>query len=542
MKIGIDLDNTIIDYTPAFNKYVLAKKILNKKNFNYPLETFDKSYLKSKILELKNGEIEWQKIQGQIYGKFINLAKIYPGFHRFLLLAKNRKIEIFIISHKTYFGHFDKHKIPLRKVALKFLEKNLLFNNELSSLLKHNIYFADTRQKKIEIINKLNLDYFIDDLKEVLLHPHFNKKTKKILINNNKIISNNKISILSNWGKINNYFFKKYSSKDIKMLLKILKINNSDKIKKIKGGINSTVYKITKNNKNICLKIYPINSEKKNRHINEFKSFQILRKNNIYTSPIPLNISNNLQISSYSWLKGKKLKILKEKNINNLLNFFMKLKKLSDNTNISKLNYASESSVNILNIYNYNKIRILKLKKLNYDNKTLIDHLNLIEDTNNKNNIYLKKFIRKNRVKTILPKKNLLLSPSDVSLKNIINLNNRDFYIDFEYFGWDDPCKTLSDIIWHPSMKISSDIYDIFINRFSKIFEEDSLFKERLINTFNLYGVRWSLIMLNIFNNIKFENHKISKKIDLQLKKSKKTIENVLYDKYKCKYLKNENF
>ena len=123
MRIGIDLDNTIIDYNLAFKKYIFAKKILipeknlNKNNY------LTKSILKTKILKLKKGNIFWQKIQGQIYGKYINMADIYSGFKRFVFLSNLRNFEIFIVSHKTKYGHFDKSKTLLRNSAIKFLKK-----------------------------------------------------------------------------------------------------------------------------------------------------------------------------------------------------------------------------------------------------------------------------------------------------------------------------------------------------------------------------------------------------------------------------------
>ena len=72
----------------------------------------------------------------------------------------------------------------------------------------------------------------------------------------------------------------------------------------------------------------------------------------------------------------------------------------------------------------------------------LNNHIDQIDKLNKINNLKLIKFINKNSIKITLPKKNLILSPSDISLRNIIKNNNNDFYIDFEYFGWDDPCKT----------------------------------------------------------------------------------------------------
>ena len=546
MRIGIDLDNTIIDYTKAFNNYISLNKIINNSVLNIHNKILDKSILKSNIIKKKNGDLIWQKIQGQIYGKNINMANIYLGFKRFLFFSKLRNIELFIVSHKTKFGHFDKSKTPLRTSALNFLSKNGLFNYSKYGLKKNNIFFADNRDEKINIINSLNLDFFIDDLPEVLLHKKFNKQTKKILINNHCANKKDIFMYVTNWGEINNFFFKKNSKQEIIKILKQLNIKNPKKVEAIRGGINSKVFKIYKKKQNICLKIYPLSQDHRERCMNEFNAFHYLNKNKIFKTPKSLAVDNDLKIATYSWIDGEKTKSLNKKNIKYLLSFIKDLKNLSLKTKITKFNLASEASVNLNRIYEYNKNRILKLKKNNLNYMELNNHIDQIDKLNKKNNLKLIKFINKNSIKITLPKKNLILSPSDISLRNIIKNNNNDFYIDFEYFGWDDPCKTLSDIIWHPSMKINNENYKKIIFEFNKLFSDDKYFKNRLNFTFNLYGVRWSLILLNIFSkyypsNFKKLDTSTKNKLLKQLNKSKKIIANVIDDKYKSKYLYYES-
>ena len=44
----------------------------------------------------------------------------------FILLFLKAEIlgaKVFLVSHKTVYGHYDKNKIPLRKVALKWIKK-----------------------------------------------------------------------------------------------------------------------------------------------------------------------------------------------------------------------------------------------------------------------------------------------------------------------------------------------------------------------------------------------------------------------------------
>ena len=65
MKIGIDLDNTIIDYSDSF---LAAFKTFN---IQYPKNLKNKEDLKKFILyEIKDVKL-WHKLQGLAYGKFL---------------------------------------------------------------------------------------------------------------------------------------------------------------------------------------------------------------------------------------------------------------------------------------------------------------------------------------------------------------------------------------------------------------------------------------------------------------------------------------
>ena len=70
MIIGIDLDNTVIDYTEAFLFGARQLKLIPKE------WTGKKLKLKSLVQSLSEGELQWQKLQGQVYGQWIQHAKL----------------------------------------------------------------------------------------------------------------------------------------------------------------------------------------------------------------------------------------------------------------------------------------------------------------------------------------------------------------------------------------------------------------------------------------------------------------------------------
>ena len=187
-KIGIDLDNTIINYENSFKKYL--------KDQNIYLRKVDKNKVKNLIkknLKIKN----WTESQEEIYGKYIKFAKPYTYFKFFENFVLKNNFKLYIISHKTKNNEFSK-KYNLHKISIKWIKKNFNVKN-------YKIFFLNTVDKKIDKINKINPDYFIDDLSQILLDKKLSKKINKIYFSKYK---NDKIKNYVSWDKITKYIKK----------------------------------------------------------------------------------------------------------------------------------------------------------------------------------------------------------------------------------------------------------------------------------------------------------------------------------------------
>ena len=55
-----------------------------------------------------------------------------------------------------------------------------------------------------------------------------------------------------------------------------------------------------------------------------------------------------------------------------------------------------------------------------------------------------------------LKKEEMIISPSDFGFHNVINKNNKLFFIDFEYAGLDDPIKLICDFYCQPDQFINT--------------------------------------------------------------------------------------
>ena len=187
-KIGIDLDNTIINYEIPFKKFLRKNNIKVKK--------VNKSRLKELIN--KNQKFKsWTQVQEEIYGKYIVSAKKFKYYKSFENFALKHKFKLFIISHKTKYSQYSK-KYNLHKISNLWLQKNIKIKN-------YKIYFLNSIESKLNKIRKINPDYFIDDLLEILTNKKMPKKIKRIYFSekNDSVIKN-----FNNWHKIKKFIKK----------------------------------------------------------------------------------------------------------------------------------------------------------------------------------------------------------------------------------------------------------------------------------------------------------------------------------------------
>jgi hypothetical protein len=92
------------------------------------------------------------------------------------------------------------------------------------------------------------------------------------------------------------------------------------------------------------------------------------------------------------------------------------------------------------------------------------------------------------------------LSPSDFGYHNALRRSDgRLVFLDFEYFGWDDPAKMVADFLLHPAMELALDLRRQFVRGILEHFPDGSTLRERLRTVFPLFGLKWCTILLNEF-------------------------------------------
>lgn len=165
MRIGIDFDNTIVCYDRTFYTAALEKGLVPGGIAQ------DKTAIRDHLR--RNGmEQEWILLQGHVYGDRMDAAAPYPGFDAFLHKALDSGHELCIVSHKTRYPKLGPQH-DLHEAARSFLERRAICGSDGKGLSSGQVYFEETRAKKIDRIAMESCDAFIDDLPDVLCHPDF---------------------------------------------------------------------------------------------------------------------------------------------------------------------------------------------------------------------------------------------------------------------------------------------------------------------------------------------------------------------------------
>jgi len=92
------------------------------------------------------------------------------------------------------------------------------------------------------------------------------------------------------------------------------------------------------------------------------------------------------------------------------------------------------------------------------------------------------------------------LCPADFGFHNAMRRRGANLvFIDFDYFGWDDPVKLTADFLLHPGMSLSDPLRRQFAAAAIRLYGSDRSFSHRLALLYPLFSLRWCAILLNEF-------------------------------------------
>ena len=179
MLIGVDFDNTIVCYDQVFQAIAQDRGLI-------PSGTnISKRELHDHLHGLGQAEV-WTRLQGEVYGPLMKLAKPFAGVIAFLHRCRVEHVPARIISHRTrhpYIG--EKHDLHL--AARQWLQEHGFFDADQIGLAATDAFFEESRHEKLARITQQRCTHFVEDLIEVLDEPTFPADVEKILFDPNRL-------------------------------------------------------------------------------------------------------------------------------------------------------------------------------------------------------------------------------------------------------------------------------------------------------------------------------------------------------------------
>jgi hypothetical protein len=158
LKIGLDLDNTLVCYDRCF--HVLARRIHAMPDTVPVAKNAVRQFFRD-----SGREASWTALQGVAYGSGMGEAEAFAGALDFVRKAVAKGITVNIISHRTKYPIVG-DKIDLHRAAMEWLMKTGFVGP--GALADSNVFFEMSKETKCERIRAEGCRLFLDDLPEIL--------------------------------------------------------------------------------------------------------------------------------------------------------------------------------------------------------------------------------------------------------------------------------------------------------------------------------------------------------------------------------------
>ena len=120
------------------------------------------------------------------------------------------------------------------------------------------------------------------------------------------------------------------------------------------------------------------------------------------------------------------------------------------------------------------------------------------------------RFIDINPDKNNIDKSFLIISPSDFGFHNVITSRRTNYFIDFEFSGWDDPAKLYCDFILQPKIPIPRCFHALLkIELMNKNYIIE--YKNRIDILYKLLEFKWHTIKYSFLNEHKYQLNQFNK-------------------------------
>ncbi|MEW5772158.1 MAG: hypothetical protein AB1916_01420 [Thermodesulfobacteriota bacterium] len=491
--IGLDLDNTLVDYADLFYRTARELGLLPADGPR------DKTGVRDFLRSLPDGELAWQRVQAVVYGPGLDQARPFPGAAEFMKMAAAAGHRLVIVSHKTRHAA-QGDGTDLHAAARAWLRKRG-FLAPGSPLRDSDVFLEETRTAKVARIRDLGCVLFVDDLPEVFAHPDFPADTARVLFApDGNPRADFRGAVCSSWSEVAR-LTASAGPTDLDLRLERLLGSRVAARERLSGGRNSRVSRMDlADGRRVAVKEYFIHPDDGRDRLGvEFSALAFLRSHGLDCVPAPL-ARDDAGLGVYSWIEGEAAgRTPRPGDAQSMAGFLLRLHGLVSAGRDAGLPPASDACLSLAQAAAAVRRRMARFAGVEHPGfrklaRELEAELAPAEDAGRK------------RLQdagldpdAVLAPELRTLSPSDFGLHNALRVPGGLVFVDFEFFGWDDPAKLAADVLLHPGMDLDRDSARQFTDCLARGLSADPGFRHRLEAAFFLHGLKWCLILCNEF-------------------------------------------
>src|SRR5580658_95916 len=498
MRIGIDLDNTIIDYAALLHSIATERGWLDERT------PASKSAVRKSLVEADGNDWRWQRLQADAYGTHVARATVFEGAFEFVDAARRCGHEICILSHKTRTSQLDP-SIELRPGALAWLEEAGFLGPD--RVPREAVYFFDTRDEKVRAVGALGCDWIVDDLREGLEHPELAKPVARIWFTQGERIDGPPTIVsCARWEEIGVLLAlaDQLGVSPSPALRRALGSSPRDVEPMLDGG-NARLRRV-RDADGGCRVVKAYARDGRDRARREHDALRWMRGAGVDEVPSALFVDEATEVAVLQHLEGSRpgpgadVDSLAER----CADFVLRLAALGRTAPPGSFGLAADARIRLgdyARAVERRLTRVVQGSRANPAARELVS--NEVEPIAR---TALSSFAR--AVKTLgldlereLPDRERIPSPSDFGLHNVLlDKHNRVWFLDFEYFGWDDPAKLMADFLHTMAHDVEPAKRSRFVELVVAGLPEGLAAASRLEAIDHLVGVEWILIVLNVLD------------------------------------------
>jgi hypothetical protein len=287
---------------------------------------------------------------------------------------------------------------------------------------------------------------------------------------------------------------------------------------RLSGGRNSRVYRVDAGDQLFALKQYPRREDDPRDRLGvEAGALKWMSEQGVAAVPRLVATDRESNSALLTWAEGSPVRDVRASDVDQAAEFLGELHRLRETATFPATHLATEACSSGSEIERQIRARAGQLSLLE-DEPTLQLFLTQEFSTAFENFLAAAREALSSAglsFEAELEQERRSLIPADFGFHNALrDEKGRLTFIDFEYFGWDDPVKLTADVMLHPGTPVAPELRRRFRSAANRLYGDDPHFATRLGAFHSLFGLRWMLILLNEFHPERWRGRVLAGAVD----------------------------